>query len=79
MRGESFATTDSPRSSQSTRRQHRMQSERRSAANVAVVQSTDLRHRTDVAVFGRLDGARLASVFSECQVRTQAVVVTEVP
>jgi len=56
-----------------------MQSERRSAANVAVVQSTDLRHRTDVAVFGRLDGARLASVFSECQVRTQAVVVTEVP
>src|SRR6266478_3212281 len=50
----------------------------RRAADVAVVESADLRQRNDLAMRGWLDGPRLRGVFGESQVRTRAVVVAEV-
>jgi len=40
------------------------------AADVAVVESADLRQRHDLAMRGWLDGPRLRRVFGESQVRT---------
>ena len=50
----------------------------RRAADVTVVEPTDLRPRNDGAVFGWLHGARLGRVFLERQMRTRAVIVAEV-
>src|SRR5467141_4126159 len=48
------------------------------AADVAVVESADLRQGKDASLRGWLNGARLGSILLECEMRAGAVVVAEV-
>ena len=50
----------------------------RRAADVAVVESADLRQRNDLTMRWRLDSARFRGVFVESQVRARAVIVADV-
>ena len=50
----------------------------RRAADVAVVESADLRQRNDLTMRWRLDSTRFRRVFVESQVRARAVIVADV-
>src|SRR2546425_13261406 len=50
----------------------------RRAADVAVVESADLRQRNDLTMRWRLDSTRFRRVFFDSQVRARAVIVAEV-
>src|SRR2546425_4485737 len=50
----------------------------RRAADVAVVESADLRQRNDLTMRWRLDSTRFRRVFFDSQVRARAVIVADV-